>query len=340
MLSRFPMLKQRLSDGKYEGQHKRAIAQLGSNFGTFTFIAGSPSSGKSTLSRKIASAVMDSTKADDDAAVPKVPIARKGGLVLWAAPSHQLIEEALEHLRAENRTKTVVRMYSMVHEIDNLLRPSPEVPNEVHLPKAGEYAGRPGLRDFTLSRNEQVLEMHSNTAASHVDSVSAYIRRGMVSIANLYPVLRESQKLYDSDPGSWERGKRRYEQAARNAIVYVLLHRADAVVGTPHALSEAAIHFPPNSNRPDLIVVDECTQLSEGESLMVSSHFIGTWTLQVGDPQHVGAVCKPLGDPEFPNMFGKQRSMSLLKRAVICGAAVIELKNDQPDEGFPRRRLW
>lgn len=340
MLSRFPILKQHLSNGEYKGHYKDAIMQLDRNLGTFTFIAGPPSSGKSALSRSVASAVMGSTKVDNDTAVPRASKARNGELVLWVAPSHLLVDEALEHLRAGNRTKTVVRLYPMVHELGNLLQLSPEVPDEIHLPKLGEYAGESGLRDFTVSRNKQVFDMHSTTAACHVDSVSAHIRQDMESDTTMYPELRESQKLFDSDPRSWEKQKMRYNEVARRAIVRFLLHQADAVVGTPHALSEAASHFPPNSNRPGLIVVDECTRLSEAESLMVSSHFIGTWTLQVGDPQHSGAVCEPLGDPEFPNMFGKQRSMSLLKRAIACGAAVIELKNSQANEDFPRRRLW
>ncbi|OLN96684.1 Regulator of nonsense transcripts 1-like protein 2, partial [Colletotrichum chlorophyti] len=294
---RFPQIGQ-LSFREDEVAQRELFEKLRAVPGGIAMFTGGPGSGKSTFAARIA-----------------VAVAQGRDKVIWTVHSNDLCNDAIHSLKQQSGNTVPKASHTISNHMDNFLS------------RMGQ-----GLNDKTTTAisRDSVTYMAIAFAERHVDAL---------------PGFRNSPP----SGGEWDK-ECRY-------IISKVIGRFDILVGTPFAvgqlggkvsgdLAQEQVTWTPW--KPSLVIIDEAGRIPEPQWWIPVSVFPDSHILTMGDTRQLKPMSLSVNadrhcddSPRFTDgdadewvcVYGKQRTLSLLRRAEMCGQALTHLSSNRRNRG-------
>ncbi|KAF4905566.1 Regulator of nonsense transcripts 1 [Colletotrichum fructicola] len=315
----FPELKNlRFPDD--EKPQRELLSRLRNVPGGIAMYTGGPGSGKTTFAALIA------------AAVTKGPSRER---VVWTVHSNELCDDAVRFLKEKcGKDVRVGRLPYYRSMVDAL--------GDHRLARDGNTVTSTTHWGNDVSNHINSFLSHASDTKGDLDMIRSpdSVAAKAINLATQHP---------DKFPDFWREmpGNVDWQKACRQIIV-TAIDSFDVLVGTPFAMGQlkdtAQVVLPKRQAvewKPALAIIDEAGRIPESQWWIPLVSFPDALVLTMGDT----AQFKPLsistntafeharGRTEWLCVFGQQRSLSILKRAEMCGQVLAHLSNNRRNRG-------
>lgn len=375
----FPGLSAAISSGTFSTMEIKHLQALQRCKGGVAFLCGVPGAGKTTFVMKLAHAIsngiclldgppsrgygnrgttrftlanvyrvqnIDEDQDEDRDISPFInePQTR----FVFAGAQNVQLDDALAKW-VETYNDKVVRVYSYDVEMRHVFGAP------VPMPELKENKSDTGFQKSCreLFNMAHAARLNDRNPSLSPFSLSSRIKQLAVSNPDRWSLILEGIRAREAEPHTFRANETKYMAQARDCAAEVL----DGVVAifcTPVVAREIANHHP--SWYPGLVIGDEAGRMTEALSLVLTSAWPKAAVIFAGDPYQFGPVSNTyrgnidvVAGPKserfiYKDVFGPQRTYSLLARADAKGMSDIVLSDSYRSEGdcqvFAARKFY